>query len=68
MSGYGYLLTHRDPNMETTARQAAQAEILKAAALEDGILDQAMTNAQVYLRWFFETLGYKQIHFVSPTP
>jgi hypothetical protein len=61
------ILKSPDPNMETTARQAAQAEILKAA-LEDGILDQALTNAQVYLRWFFETLGYKQIHFVSPTP
>jgi hypothetical protein len=61
------ILKSPDPNMESTARQAAQAEILKAA-LEDGILNQAMTNAQVYLRWFFETLGYKQLHFVSPTP
>jgi hypothetical protein len=61
------ILKSPDPNMETTARQAAQAEILKAA-LEDSILDQALTNAQVYLRWFFETLGYKQIHFVLPTP
>ncbi|MBE3120428.1 MAG: DUF4230 domain-containing protein, partial [Candidatus Atribacteria bacterium] len=56
-----------DPNLETNARQAAEKEILKAA-LEDGILDQAMTNAQVYLRWFFETLGYKQIDFVAPVP
>ena len=61
------LLKSPDPNMETTARQAAQEEILKAA-LEDGILDQAMTNAQVYLLWFFETLGYKQIHFMPPIP
>jgi hypothetical protein len=61
------ILKSPDPNMETTARQAAQAEILKAA-MEDGILSQAMTNAQVYIRWFFETLGYKQIHFVLPTP
>ncbi len=56
-----------DPNLETNARQAAEKEILKAA-LEDGILDQAMTNAQLYLLWFFETLGYKQINFVLPTP
>ncbi len=56
-----------DPNLETNARQAAEKEILKAA-LEDGILDQAMTNAQLYLRWFFETLGYKQIDFVAPAP
>ncbi len=61
------ILKSPDPNMETTARQAAEEEILKAA-LEDGILDQAMTNAQLYLRWFFETLGYKQINFVLPTP
>jgi hypothetical protein len=59
------ILKSPDPNMETIARQAAQEEILKAA-MEDDILAQAMTNAQVYLRWFFETLGYKQIHFVSP--
>jgi hypothetical protein len=61
------ILKSPDPNLETTARQAAEEEILKAA-LEDGILDQAMTNAQLYLRWFFETLGYKQINFVLPTP
>jgi hypothetical protein len=61
------ILKSPDPNLETTARQAAQQEILDAA-LSDGILAQAMTNAQVYLRWFFETLGYKQIHFVSPAP
>ena len=61
------ILKRPDPNLETNARQAAEKEILKAA-LEDGILDQAMTNAQVYLRWFFETLGYKQIKFVAPAP
>lgn len=61
------ILKSPDPNLETTARQAAEEEILKAA-LEDGILDQAMTNAQLYLRWFFETLGYKQINFVLLTP
>ena len=61
------ILKSPDSNLETTARQAAEEEILKAA-LEDGILDQAMTNAQLYLRWFFETLGYKQINFVLLTP
>ncbi len=61
------ILKSPDPNLETTARQAAEQEILNAA-LEDGILDQAMTNAQVYLRWFFETLGYKQINFIPPAP
>lgn len=61
------LLKRPDPNLETAARQAAEEEIRKAA-LEDGILDQALTNAQLYLRWFLETLGYKQITFVPPNP
>ena len=42
-------------------------EILKAA-IADGILDTAATNAQTYLHWFFETLDYKQINFVPPMP
>jgi hypothetical protein len=60
------LLTHGDPTLETQVRQVAEQEILKAA-IEDGILDTASTNAQTYLRWFFETLGYKQINFIPPT-
>jgi len=61
------LFTQGDPTLETQVRQVAEEEILKAA-LEDGILDQAMTNSQTYLRWFFETLGYKQINFVMSAP
>lgn len=61
------LLTHGDPNLETTARQVAEQEILKAA-LEDGILDQARINAEVYLEKFFNALGYKTVVFVQPTP
>ena len=61
------LLAKGDPALETQARQVAEQEINKAA-LDDGILDQAMANAETYLRWFFETLGYKQINFVPPTP
>jgi hypothetical protein len=45
----------------------AEQEILKAAT-QEGILDQATTNAQTYLRWFFETLGYKNIRFVLLKP
>ncbi len=60
------LFTKGDPTLETQARQVAEQEILKAA-IGDGILDHASTNAQTYLRWFFETLGYKQINFVPPT-
>jgi hypothetical protein len=61
------LFTQGDPTLETQVRQVAEQEILKAA-IADGILDQGTTNAQTYLRWFFETLGYKQINFVPPTP
>jgi hypothetical protein len=61
------LFTQGDPTLETQVRQVAEQEILKAA-IADGILDQGTTNAQTYLRWFFETLGYKQINFVPPAP
>lgn len=60
------LLTQADPTLETQARQVAEGEIRKAA-LEDGILDQAGANAQTYLRWFFESLGYRQVVFTAPT-
>jgi len=61
------LFTKGDPALETQARQVAEQEILKGA-LDDGILGQAMANAQTYLCWFFESLGYRQINFVPPTP
>jgi hypothetical protein len=61
------LFTNGDPTLETQVRQVAEQEILKAATAE-GILSQATTNAQTYLRWFFETLGYKQINFIQPIP
>jgi hypothetical protein len=61
------VFTHGDPTLETQVRQVAEQEILKAAT-EEGILDQAATNAQTYLRWFFETLGYKQINLILSTP
>jgi hypothetical protein len=61
------LLTQGDPNLETTARQVAEEEILKAA-LADGILEQARINAEVYLEKFFNALGYKNVGFVQPTP
>ena len=59
------LFAKADPTLETQARQVAEQEI-RQGALDDGILDQANANAQTYLRWFFETLGYKQINFVPP--
>jgi len=58
-------LTHGDTNLETTARQAAEAEIHKAA-LEDGILELAQQNAENYLEKFFEALGYENVIFLTP--
>lgn len=57
------IFTHGDTNLETTARQAAEAEIAKAA-LEDGILDQAQRNAEIFMEKFFEMLGYENVVFV----
>jgi len=51
-----------DPDLETSARQAAEEEILNAA-IEDGILLQAQQNAEVYLERLFNTLGYLQVVF-----
>lgn len=50
-------LTRGDQNLETTARQAAEKEILKAA-VDDGILELAQQNAETYLGRFFAALGY----------
>ncbi len=61
------VLTHGDINLETTARQAAEAEIGKAA-LEDGILDKARLNAESYLYRLFRDLGYPEVIFTAPTP
>jgi len=55
-------LTKGTQDLETLARQAAEEEIRKAA-LEDGILDQAQTNAEAYLLKFFTALGYKTVIF-----
>jgi len=54
--------TKGNVDLETLARQAAEDEIRKAA-LEDGILDQAQTNAEAYLLKFFTALGYKTVLF-----
>ncbi len=58
-------LTHGDSNLETTARQAAEEEIYKAA-VEDGILDLAQQNAENYLEKFFDALGYDNVIFLNP--
>jgi len=61
------VLTHGDVNLETAARQAAEAEI-KNAALEDGILEKARVNAENYLYRFFRELGYPEVIFTIPEP
>ena len=58
------ILTKPDPNLETLVRQKAEEEILKAA-LEDGILEQAQTNAEAYLLKFFNALGFPNTIFVD---
>lgn len=57
------ILSKQAVDLETLARQAAEQEIMKAA-LEDGILAQAQTNAENYLLKFFNALGYKTVIFV----
>jgi hypothetical protein len=59
-------LARGDQNLETKARQAAVAEISKAAE-EDGILELAQRNAQTYLERFFSALGYPNAVF-EPVP
>jgi len=58
------ILAKPDINLETLVRQNAEAEIRKAA-LEDGILEQAQTNAEAYLFKFFAALGYPNTIFVQ---
>jgi hypothetical protein len=55
-------LTRGDQSLETTARQAAESEIRKAA-IEDGILETAEKNAVAYLTRFFAALGYPNAVF-----
>jgi len=57
------IFTHGDTNLETTARQAAEQEIAKAA-LEDGILNLAQQNAEVFMEKFFKMFGYDNVVFV----
>ncbi len=58
------ILTKSVQDLETLARQAAEMEILKAAN-EDGILEQAQGNAELFLYKFFQALGYKDVVFVK---
>lgn len=54
------LFTHGDINLESTARQAAEDEILKSA-VSDGILEQAEINGKAFMTQFFNRLGYDKV-------
>jgi hypothetical protein len=51
--------------LETLARQAAEDEI-RQAALDDGILDLAQTNAETYIYRLLRSLGYAEVIFIEP--
>jgi hypothetical protein len=55
-------LTRGDQQLETAARRAAEEEILDSA-IEDGILDQALLNAENFLYRFFLQLGFPDVIF-----
>jgi hypothetical protein len=56
------LLSKGSPELETLARQAAEAEIFNAA-MEDGILEKAKVNAENYLDRLLRQLGYPVVIF-----
>jgi hypothetical protein len=56
------ILRRSDPDLETAARRVAEQEIYNGA-LEDGILQQAQTNAELFLERLFNTLGYMRVVF-----
>ena len=56
------LFTKGEQDLETLARQAAEEEIYQAA-LDDGILDQAAVNGEVYLSKLFGALGFENVIF-----
>jgi hypothetical protein len=67
------LFRQGDPDLETLARQAAEQEIYQAA-LDDGILQQANDNAEIFIERLLDDLGYEDVIFtpyipqVTPTP
>ncbi len=57
-------MTGMNPALETEARQAAEEEILQAA-LEDGILELARQNAELYVLRLILALGFREVKFVE---
>ena len=60
-------LVGTNPALETEARQAAEKEVLDAA-LEDGILDTAQRNAEMYVRQLIMALGFDEVIFAQAVP
>jgi hypothetical protein len=58
------LFTKGDIHLETAARQVAEDQI-EQAALDDGILALAETNAESYLSRFLGSLNYPKVVFVE---
>lgn len=56
------VFTHGEVDLETTARRAAELEI-EESALEDGILELARQNAEVFLSRLLRDLGYPEVIF-----
>jgi hypothetical protein len=60
-----------NPALESEARKAAEQEILNAA-LEDGILDMAQKNGEIYILRLVLALGFDDVEFAEvtliPTP
>jgi hypothetical protein len=56
------VLRKSDQDLETAARRVAEQEILKGA-IEDGILEQAQLNAEIFMERLFNTLGYLRVTF-----
>lgn len=61
------LLRRADVNLESRARQRAEAEI-RNEAMRKGILNMATENAQAKLADFLHTLGFQKVSFVTRGP
>lgn len=59
------LLNRGNKDLETKARQAAEASITKAAC-DGGILDEARTNAMERIRQLFEFAGFSSVKVTVP--
>lgn len=57
----------RQVDLETLARREAERQI-GSAAVEDGILDKAQTNAEIFVEGLLNALGFEQVTFITATP